>query len=99
LAAGWLLFFGWSMIENKIRGPIPASELASILNRSDLGRLTQPDKLKQFIEKHAVQGCPQRAIVKMDSLGIPEGQPWYLRPGFFDGIAIVLLTVLMVWWW
>jgi hypothetical protein len=94
-----LVFVGWSIMENRVKGPIPDTELASILNSHELGRTTGPDEVEQMIRSRTLRPWDGQANIDYHSVGIPRELPWYTHPTTFEGSIVVLLTVLMVWWW
>ena len=94
-----IVFVVWSMIENKVRGPIPQTELASILSSSKLGKSATPREVKEMIQSQPVPPWEGQKNLDYDALGIPENVPWYSHPTTFEVSAIVLLVVLMIWWW
>ncbi|MBC8873030.1 MAG: hypothetical protein H8E44_26655 [Planctomycetes bacterium] len=99
LEASFLAFFGWSMIENRIRGPVPQTDLASMLNSFDLGKAADPDEVKKMIQSPRLASWQGKEEVDHERLGIPKNIAWYAHPTTFEVAAIVLLIVLMIWWW
>ncbi|MFH1923863.1 MAG: hypothetical protein ABIP48_28730 [Planctomycetota bacterium] len=94
-----IVFVVWSMIENRIKGPIPETELASILNSRDLGRPAEPDEIREIIERRSFPPWEGQENVDYSTLGTPKNVPWYSHPTTWEILVAVLLVVLMVWWW
>jgi SSS family solute:Na+ symporter len=99
LAVTGVVFVAWSMVENRARGPIPQTKLASLLNAFDLGKLAGPEEVKAFLERHPVSAWEGQENVDPDTLGVPRQVRWYSHPTTFEAAAAVLLIVLMIWWW
>lgn len=99
LAASWLVFFIWSMIENRIKGRIPDSELASMLNSQELGRPVSPHEVKDMMQSRSLPPWVGQENLDFETVGIPKGVAWYAHPTTFELFALVLLIVLMIWWW
>ena len=95
----WVVFFGWSVVENRVRGCIPETELASILNRLDLGKPAPPEDVEQFLRTRPVAPWEGQENLDLDTVGVPKDVPWYAHPTTFELAAVVVLVVLMVWWW
>jgi hypothetical protein len=94
-----VVFVAWSIIENRIKGPIPDSELASILNSRELGSTAGADEVEQMIRSRPLRPWDGQANIDYDSVGIPKDLPWYAHPTTFEVSVVVLLVVLMIWWW
>ena len=99
LAVTWIVFVGWSMIENRLRGPIPETELAGLLNSSDLGRPATPEEVKDLFDRPGVARWEGRESLDYPTLGTPKDTPWYAHPTTFELSALILLVALMIWWW
>jgi SSS family solute:Na+ symporter len=94
-----IVFVGWSFIENRVRGAIPDTELASILNCRELGRTAGPDEVEQLVRSQPLRPWDGQANIDYDSVGIPKDLPWYAHPATFEVSIVALLVVLMIWWW
>ncbi len=99
LEASFLVFFAWSMLENWIRGPVPQTDLASMLNSSDFGRPATPEEVKAMIKERRHVSWPGKDELAYENLGISKKVAWYAHPTTFELVAVVLLIVLMIWWW
>ena len=99
LEASFLVFFGWSMIENRIRGPVASTDLASMLNSFDLGKAADSDEVKEMLQSPGLASWQAKEEVDHERLGIPKNVAWYAHPTTFELSALVLLIVLMIWWW
>jgi SSS family solute:Na+ symporter len=99
LGTSWLVFFVWSMIENRIKGRIPETEFASMLSSLELGKPAEPDEVKDMIQSRSIPPWPGQENLDYETLGIPKGVVWYAHPTTFELSALVLLIVLMIWWW
>jgi len=99
LGASWLVFFVWSMIENRIKGRIPQTELASMLSSFELGKPAKPDEVKDMIQSRSLPPWPGQENLDFEKLGTPKGVAWYAHPTTFELSAFALLIVLMIWWW
>lgn len=99
LGAASASFLVCSWVENAVRGPISDSDLASILNARALGRPATSDEIRELLEphRHALNRSPEDLDIR--TMGTPSDTPWYSRPTAYELAALVLLTVLMVWWW
>jgi Na+/proline symporter len=95
----WICLFLWSAIENRIRGPIPETDLASILNSCDLGRAAPADEVKRVIESRPSASWEGRENLDYAALGTPANVRWYSNPTTFEASAAILLLILMIWWW
>lgn len=94
-----LVFIAWSIVENRIRGPIAEDELAAILNSRDLGRPASSEQIGELLQSRSIAPWEGKKNLDPDAIGIPQGTPWYSHPTTFEVSAVVLLVVLMIWWW
>jgi len=99
LGFSWIFFFTWSIFENKRKGPIPETELASVLNAMNLGRNGTQEEMKEMIESLPVPPWEGQKNIDYNRLGIRTDLPWYSNPTTFELSILILLTMLMVWWW
>jgi len=99
LAASWLVFFVWSIVENTLKGRIPESELASMLSSLELGKPARPEEVKDMIRSRSVPPWPGQENLDFEKVGIPKGIAWYAHPTTFELSALILLIALMIWWW
>jgi SSS family solute:Na+ symporter len=93
------IFVCWSVVENRIRGPIPKTQLASILNAVDLGREADSEAVRGMLESRPLVPWDGQANLDYESLGTTKTLRWYSRPGTFELSAFALLVLLMIWWW
>jgi SSS family solute:Na+ symporter len=99
LEASFLVFFGWSMVENWIKGPPSQTDVAGMLNSFDLGKPATPEEVKAMIQSRPFAPWPGKDELDYEKLGISKKVAWYAHPSTFELIAVVLLIVLMIWWW
>ena len=91
LAFAWVVFFGWSVVENRLRGCIPETELASILNRLDLGRPARPRTRRSSSCRVPSLPGQGRENLDLDTVGVPKDTAWYAHPTTFELAAVAVL--------
>ncbi len=99
LGTSVIVMIVWSLIENRIKGPIPEDELASILNACCFGRQMSSSQVEQMIEERQIKPWEGQKNVKYATVGWSKKLAWYSRPGTYEGLTVVLMVVLMIWWW
>jgi len=99
LEASFLVFFAWSMVENRIKGLVAKTDVASMLNSSDLGKPATSEEVKAMIQTLPLDAWAGKDELDYQQLGIPKNVAWYAHPTTFEVVAVVLLIVLMIWWW
>ncbi|MHC4404663.1 MAG: sodium:solute symporter family protein [Planctomycetota bacterium] len=99
LGASCVAFVAWSIIENRRKGPIPATELGSILNAFELGKPARPEEIEEMIRARGVTGWEREQEVDYGKVGTPDNVAWYSHPTTFEITALAVLVVLMIWWW
>ena len=88
----WICFFACSWIENRIKGPIPASELELLLRVSDTGRRQMPQGVGRKLESGADPEPAEEAAARKHS-------PWYADPTTYEVACLAFLIGFLVWWW
>ncbi|MFC2077135.1 sodium:solute symporter [candidate division KSB1 bacterium] len=97
--SAWLVFFVWSVLENRLRGPIPNSDIAASLNHKVLGAPGSTEEVARRIEQH-LDIHPQAArFSEVPNPGVPERTPFWRRPAFYEIVVTLLLILALVWWW
>ena len=99
LGTAFVILIVWSIVENRIRGPIPKHELASRFNAFDFGRNMTPARICESMESGEMGDWEAKANLDYDKLGIAEGSPWYSRPGPYEIFTLVGMIALMIWLW
>jgi SSS family solute:Na+ symporter len=99
LVAASLILVIWSIVENRLRGRIPKHEFASRFNAFDFGKDMTPAQVRKFMESGEMGAWEAKAALDYDKLGLPEGSPWYSRPGPYEISALVATIALMIWLW
>ena len=95
----WLVLLLWSLLERSLMGPMPADDLASVLNCHDLGQEATPAEVAALMSS-----CPAAAPLRDrpgddNDLGTPPDSKWLRRPATFELAAVLLMIVLMICWW
>jgi hypothetical protein len=93
------IFVIWSKIENRLKGSIPNQEIASILNSFELGKTMKGRDVLKTLLGNPLRPWPGRRNLDFNTLGVPDGTPWYLRPDAPELTVTAILIVLMLWWW
>lgn len=99
LAATWMVLVVWSVVENGLRGPIPRTDAASILNAYDFGRAGTAGACRRLLDAIPPPARPRTENLDRGACGTPSHTPWYKHPTTFEAVAVVLMILLMVWWW
>lgn len=99
LGAAVVVLIFWSVIENRLCGPIPTGELASRFNALDFGRHMTPDEVKGMMQGGDLAVWQAKENVDYDRLGIQAGTPWYARPGLYEILTLLAMVILMIWLW
>lgn len=102
----WVLGFAilvlivWSLVENKLTGPLPEHSLARRLNTFDLGRNNMtPDEVHAMMSADEVGGWAAKENVDFEKLGIRSDLPWYRKPGPYELTVVIAMILLMIWLW
>jgi SSS family solute:Na+ symporter len=97
--AAWTVFFLWSWFENRYSGPLSETDLAAALNRKALGAPGTPAEIIQRVRQFPELQTQVAQYSSVKNPGLPEGTPWWRKPGTYEiGVTLFLLAVL-VWWW
>lgn len=88
-----------SWIENRIRGPIPESDLASQLNIRQMGNLNLSPEMKEELKRRAKEAAKLEEFIDIAEPGIPEGTKWYLHPTFWELFTFAWLIALLIIFW
>lgn len=99
LASTGMVFFLWSVLENRRRGFLPEDELAGGLNAFDLGRQADSEEVREMIESRPKATWEGKENLDFRTLGISKNVPWYSHPTTYEILVVILLVVLMIWWW
>jgi SSS family solute:Na+ symporter len=97
--AAWLLFFTWSIFENRLRGPVPDSDIAAALNRHVLGAPGSTEEVTERIQSR-LNIHPQTAqFSEVPRPGVPAGSRLWKRPATYEiMVTLLLIAVLFLWW-
>ncbi|MGC6460117.1 MAG: sodium:solute symporter family protein [Akkermansiaceae bacterium] len=89
----------WSLIENRMKGPIPKNQLAARFNAFDFGRSLSPQEIQAMIQNDALDSWGGKANLNFDTLGLKTSTPWFRHPGFYENTILILIIALMVLLW
>jgi SSS family solute:Na+ symporter len=97
--SAWVVFFLWSWLENRIKGPIPEGELAAALNRHKLGAPGTQEEVEKRIATMLHLHPRAAQFSEVPKPGVPDKCPWWKNPGTWEIATAILLAGILAWWW
>lgn len=90
LGTAWICFFACSLIENRLRGPIPASEFETA-SHPELGGRPAPGTSVEEPEGHPDS--------ELNGAAVQKQLAWWAHPTTYELAVLIFLVGFLVWWW